>query len=120
MSRYNRYADALWGNRRAADTDRLNPLLPSEGEVPFNPDKLALEMYRQYANAYHDIYNNGAGNWNMRGWMLNNVSRFYGMPVGAVRDILKDIRWRGHSERLERLGDRVIDEALKEQFGIVA
>jgi len=112
-----RYEHALWGGRRKEEVDRLQALMPDSGEVPFNPDKLALELFRQFGQAYYDIYNNGAGNWNLKGWMLNNVSRFHNMPVGSIRDILKEVRYRGHCYKLEKLADKLIDEALKEQFG---
>jgi hypothetical protein len=112
-----KYDNSLWGDRRKADLIVLDARVPATGEVVFNPANMHLELFRQYSNAYYDIYNNGAGNWDHKGKYLRTVSRFYKHRVGSINDILREINYFGHARELEALGDIVIDAALKEQFG---
>jgi len=114
MSTYNR---TLWGGRRQDEQDTLRTLLPTHGPVPFNPRNLELEVFRQFSNAYYDIYNNGGGNWNVRGVMYRFACKNHGMRIMSVRDMIFDIDYKGCCQPLETLGDMVINAALKEQFG---
>lgn len=108
---------SLWCHRRETDTDRINALLPMIGEVPFNPDKFCLETYRRYMNGYCDLYQNGACNWKLYGENFRWVAREYKVSGLNVRDMLREIDYKGYCNRLEQLGDMIINAVLKEQFG---
>ena len=108
---------SLWNNRRKADTDRIEALIPMTGEVPFNPDNFCLEVYRVYMNGYYDIYNNGGCNWKHKGKKFQWAARQHKISGLSLRDMLHEIDYKGYCNNLERLGDLVINAALKEQFG---
>lgn len=108
--------NCLWNSRREWDIDALQALVPSSGSVSGKSNR-ALELFRQFANAYYDIYNNGGGNWCHVGQGFRNVCKAYGVK-GLT---LNDMKWniitvrRGYMDELEALADLVIDAALEEQ-----
>ena len=108
---------SLWNGRRKADTDRIEARIPAAGAVEFDPDNFCLESYRAFANGYYDLYNNGGCNWNLKGKMFQWVARQHKISGVNLRDMLREIDYKGYCNQLERLGDLVINAALKEQFG---
>jgi hypothetical protein len=50
--------------------ERLNDLIPIEGEVPNKRKNPALEKFRKASNCYYDLYNNG---------LWNRAREFYGV-----------------------------------------
>lgn len=112
----------LWNNARQEDSDALAKLVPAEGRVEGKNNK-ALELYRQFANAYYDLHNNGGGNWQNHSLNFRRVCKAYGVEPISVRDM----RWElfdsystnGVCARLEELGNKVIDAAIYEQIANV-
>jgi hypothetical protein len=112
----------LWNNRRSADVDRLHTLLPMSGPCPAHGAcNVALEIFRQFQNAYYDLFNNGGGNWsvNHKGAGYSTACKVYGFKRLTLRELIRriDNRKDHYCEELERLGDAVINAALAEQFG---
>lgn len=108
---------SFWEGRRQKESDLLDALIPEGGEVEFDVNNHALELYRLYCNAYYDIYNNGACNWDSRGKGMRQILGVYGLK-GSVNEFLTAIRRDGYSPALEHIGDVVMDAAMKEQWGV--
>jgi hypothetical protein len=105
----------LWGNRRRNHVLILDRLIPDHGSVPFSLDNHALELYRLFMRGYYDIYNNGGCNWESVGKEFAVVRQVYGLK-GSLSAILNEISRLGYSPTLEKMGDVVLDAAMREQW----
>lgn len=106
--------NCLWADRRKEEVASLVKLVPWTGEITGKENK-ALELYRGFSNAYYDLYNNGGGNWKLRGQGYRNAAKAYGVTKELLSDMRCQVTNRGYCRELEILGDLVIDAALAEQ-----
>ncbi len=109
---------SIWNGRRRADIDRLAALLPNFGSATFTPDNFELEVFRLIGNAYYDLYNNGGGNWKLYTKTFQFACRRHEIKGLNLRDMWKEIDYKGYCNKLEHLYDLAINAALKEQFGV--
>lgn len=112
----------LWEDRRKQDTDRLQKLVPSQGRIHRGQhENRKLELFRLFMNAYYDLYNNGGGNWHVRGQGYRAAAKFYKFRIMSVRDLRNGIDYDQNAccEELEKLGDAVINGALVEQWDTI-
>lgn len=115
MIRSNGYNDdILWNGRRKWDSDALTVLIPATGEVKGKANA-ALEAYRRFANVYYEIFNNGCFNWPNYGSTYRALCKAYGVEAYDVSTLRTCVRCGINLERLEVLGDLIIDAALEEQ-----
>jgi len=84
--------------------EKLNELIPAEGEVAEPRKNRALEKLRKAANCYYDLFNNGLGN---RAAEFRQVFGFGGTSIAKTREF--------YSDRLERCMDEIILKAAHEQ-----
>lgn len=107
-----------WGHNGTFQTlaDQLEKLIPVEGavEAPRGKNK-RLEKFRQAANAYYDIFNNGGCN---RGPLIR---RIFDISVGAYRYGSRGRRgvmttnWNGIHRAVEPIMDEIVLDAAVEQ-----
>ena len=64
--------NTYWNNNGKYEdfAQKLNDLVPDEGEVPNKRKNPALEKFRKASNCYYDLYNNG---------LWNRAREFYGV-----------------------------------------
>lgn len=104
-----------WGNNGTFQTlaDQLEKLIPVEGavEAPRGKNK-RLEKFRQAANAYYDIFNNGGCN---RGPLIR---RIFNIGVGAFRygrGRHQHTNWNAIHRTIEPIMDEIVLDAAVEQ-----
>ena len=86
-------------------SQKLEAMVPAEGQVP-NPEiNRWLERFRLMSNAYYDIYQNGGGNVGRRASYYFK----YAVPLAMAG------RWADVAEITEPVMDRAILKAAKEQ-----
>lgn len=106
--------NTLWNGRRSWDSDALSALIPMEDGIK-GKENAALEAYRKYANCYYEIFNNGCFNWSMYGATYRALCKANGVEAYDVQHLRHCVRYGFDLERLETLGDLIIDAALEEQ-----
>lgn len=140
MSQYS-LENTFWNDRRSEDRDRLNEDIPVMGEIE-DENRKALEHFRNFQNAYYDLYNNGFGNFaddaigaikgdryekfvsavHSVGEMLPNALKHFVEDTARSWDndrnypsLFSDNYWtQAAVDQMERIGDKLIDAALEE------
>lgn len=88
------------------ESDKLQKLIPFQGEVNNPTENPALEKFRKASNCYYDLYNNGLCN---REQEFKEVFGFDGT------DIIQGENDDWYSVKLEHKIDKIIEAACKEQ-----
>jgi len=89
--------------------EKLDNLIPAAGKVSGKENK-ALEKYRQAANLYYEIFNNGGTN------SMNGIKSIFGMSKDEVRTNVRLNDWDEIHSIVEPMLDKIILAAYKEQF----
>lgn len=108
----------FWSNEKHPEAVALlNEEVPRSGRVT-DPSRPALEAWRRLSNAYHDVYNNGCGNWHIRRHDLAAACKYVGAEPMRKSDFVDcdgGLSRFSHWEfRLEAIADRVFMAALAE------
>lgn len=86
-------------------SQKLEAMVPAEGQVPNPETNRWLERFRKMSNAYYDIYQNGGGNAHRR-------ASYY---FKGASSLAMARQWDDVAEITEPLMDRSILKAAKEQ-----
>lgn len=101
-----------WNNNGKYEdfAQKLQNLIPSEGQV-LNPRKnKKLEKFRKAVNCYYDLYNNGLCN------RASSFSKVFGLPARAYKLRGKYLRYDASLyAETELVMDKIVYEAAVEQ-----
>lgn len=106
----------LFAGRRGRDAMRLRLILPDDaGKIKDYP---ALERFRVFRGVYYTIHANQCANWSLRKAHYEALCKYVGVAPSSRKALIESLASDIPTHpllTLEYIGDKVMDEALKEQ-----